>query len=115
MTPNPIKSAAIYSPDDAPAFRRLDCRRARDCLTIADRAGWPSYSCASCSAFDPLDGEERKEDCGRLARLIAAVPGGPWVELRAEAKVAAAAHQRTVEKAQRAARARRRWMPGDGV
>lgn len=57
MQPNPQPGPELVAFSDVDRHQRRFCaRRTSECLEVAAAAGWPSLSCASCSAYTPLQG-----------------------------------------------------------
>jgi hypothetical protein len=70
--PNPIPFREIPIDDDTLPPRQMHCRRYGACVSFGSVMEWDSFSCAECSAFEPLAGaqEERErplhEDLGKF-------------------------------------------------
>jgi len=45
IQPSPIRAGETANADTVAARRRVDCRRAGACLSIAHRARWDAYQC----------------------------------------------------------------------
>lgn len=71
MTPTQIEN-----PEHAPAVRRLDCAGYRECLDVTERSGWKGFSCVSCTAYTPIDPEQRAHDLVALGALRLALELG---------------------------------------
>jgi hypothetical protein len=67
--PNPQPCDPVRDPETIERIQRLICRfRSTICLTIA--AGWPgSFTCAACSAFEPMAEHVWRAEVADLARL----------------------------------------------
>lgn len=64
----PQSGRATVDPDDIE--RRLYCRRAIQCLAVAQSRQWEALSCESCAVDDPISAEEQRQDMHGLAAIL---------------------------------------------
>jgi hypothetical protein len=60
--------------EEAERARRLDCTNARACLTVAERARWPSFACGN-GCYQAPDEAQRVRDLGGLLMIGARTSG----------------------------------------
>ncbi len=85
--PNPQPHREIMNCDAAPTVQRLLCARRRDCLMVAAKRGWPSFTCNGCDAFEQPTRDELAAEREMLAALgmVLARPRGDSVATMAAA------------------------------
>jgi hypothetical protein len=74
MTPNPVALARLADPA-APSCRSLFCALYDDCLEVAERSRWNSWSCEQCELFARRRAMHRAETSRRAESRDAAVEG----------------------------------------
>lgn len=81
--PAPGYPEVLWPPDQPQPLvplpaRRFNCRHYDHCLSDAVAAGWPSWSCAACTAYASLAPEEFQQDRDGLLRLWQLVANEAW-------------------------------------
>lgn len=66
---NPQPHPEIMTSDAAPTVQRLLCATRRDCLMVAARHGWPSFTCNGCDAFQ----QPTRDDLAAEREMLAAL------------------------------------------
>lgn len=62
VRPNPIEHREIQIDDDTVPLRQMHCRRYGACVSFGSVMNWGSFTCAACSAFQPLAGEHEERE-----------------------------------------------------
>lgn len=76
MERNPIQLSKVQSQqltrETVIGVKQLDCAFYNDCLTVAVKGSWKGFGCASCTAYQAMDVEQRVQDMLGIHAAIAA-------------------------------------------